>query len=61
MGQVRRETLQMHDAGLDCGIGKGRRDGVRRALEAVHDGDEDEDEDEDVLNPASWVRPAQHR
>lgn len=32
---------QVRDAGLDCGLGKGGGDGVRKALEAIHDGNQD--------------------
>lgn len=35
----------MHDAGLDSGLREGRRDGLGKAFQAVHDGDQD------VLNP----------
>jgi len=37
---------QMHDAGLDWGIGKGCRNNVRKAFEPIHD------RDQNILNPA---------
>ena len=35
------ETHRVNDAGLDCSIRKGCRDGVSEALEPIHNGDED--------------------
>lgn len=40
-GKAHGMAQEMDDTGLDLGLGKGRFDGLRKALEAVYDGNED--------------------
>ena len=38
--EVERVTHEVHDTGLDRGLGKGRRDRLGEALQPVHNGDQ---------------------